>query len=131
MVMGAERKWISMKQRILLIMNLSGVSALVILGFAVISPVLPQYVLSFSVSVAKTGWTVFAYYTRKKRNQIKKINGRTIKSAISDNKVNLTAARLNASVFLSRLDNSLMSSRQRKKGSIFALIRKIVFGPKI
>jgi DHA1 family multidrug resistance protein-like MFS transporter len=50
-----------MKQQFLVILNLSLVSALVILGFAVISPVLPQYALSFSVPVALTGWAVSAY----------------------------------------------------------------------
>jgi len=50
-----------MRQRFLVILNLSLVSALVILGFAVISPVLPQYALSFSVSVAMTGWAISAY----------------------------------------------------------------------
>jgi DHA1 family multidrug resistance protein-like MFS transporter len=50
-----------MKQRIFLIINLSVVSALVILGFAVISPVLPQYALSFSISVAMTGWAVSSF----------------------------------------------------------------------
>jgi DHA1 family multidrug resistance protein-like MFS transporter len=50
-----------MKQRIFLIINLSAVSALVILGFAIISPVLPQYALSFSVSVAMTGWAVSSF----------------------------------------------------------------------
>ena len=50
-----------MRQRVLVILNLSLVSGLVILGFSVISPVLPQYALSFSVSVAMTGWAVSAY----------------------------------------------------------------------
>jgi MFS family permease len=50
-----------MRQRFFVILNLSLVSALVILGFAVISPVLPQYALSFSVSLAMTGWAVSAY----------------------------------------------------------------------
>jgi len=50
-----------MRERFLVIGNLSLVSALVMLGFAVISPVLPQYALSFSVSVAMTGWAVSGY----------------------------------------------------------------------
>ncbi len=50
-----------MRQRFFVILNLSFVSALVILGFAIISPVLPQYALSFSVSLAMTGWAVSAY----------------------------------------------------------------------
>lgn len=50
-----------MKQRLAMVLNLSLVSAIVILGFNVISPVLPQYALSFSVPVAVTGWAVSAF----------------------------------------------------------------------
>jgi len=50
-----------MREQLLVILNLSLVSALVMLGFAVISPVLPQYALSFSVPVAMIGWAVSAY----------------------------------------------------------------------
>ena len=50
-----------MKQHLFLIINLSVVSAFVILGFSVISPVLPQYALSFSVSISLTGWAVSSF----------------------------------------------------------------------
>jgi DHA1 family multidrug resistance protein-like MFS transporter len=50
-----------MKQRIFSILNLSLVSGLVFLGANVISPVLPQYTLSFSVPVAMTGWAVSSF----------------------------------------------------------------------
>ncbi len=50
-----------MKQRLLVILNLSLVSGLVMLGFSVISPVLPQYALSFSIPVALTGWAVSSF----------------------------------------------------------------------
>lgn len=50
-----------MKQRLLVILNLSLVSGLVILGVSIISPVLPEYALSFSISVALIGWAVSAF----------------------------------------------------------------------
>jgi len=50
-----------MKQRLFVILNLSLVSGLVILGVSIISPVLPQYALSFSVPVALVGWAVSAF----------------------------------------------------------------------
>jgi len=50
-----------MKQRLLVILNLSLVSGLVILGVSIISPVLPQYALSFSIPVALVGWVVSAF----------------------------------------------------------------------
>ncbi|MFC1961857.1 MFS transporter [Chloroflexota bacterium] len=50
-----------MKQQLLVILNLSLVSGLVILGFNIISPVLPQYALSFSIPVALTGWAISAF----------------------------------------------------------------------
>ena len=50
-----------MKQRLLVILNLSLVSGLVMLGFNIISPVLPQYALSFSISVAVTGWAISSF----------------------------------------------------------------------
>ena len=50
-----------MKQRLLVILNLSLVSGLVMLGFNIISPVLPQYALSFSIPVALTGWAISAF----------------------------------------------------------------------
>jgi MFS family permease len=50
-----------MKQRLFLILNLSLVSGFVILGVSIISPVLPQYALSFSIPVALVGWAVSAY----------------------------------------------------------------------
>jgi MFS family permease len=50
-----------MKQRLFVILNLSLVSGLVILGVSIISPVLPQYALSFSIPVALVGWAVSAF----------------------------------------------------------------------
>lgn len=50
-----------MKQRLVVILNLSLVSGFVILGVSVISPVLPQYALSFSIPVALVGWAVSAF----------------------------------------------------------------------
>ena len=50
-----------MKQRLPIILNLSLVSGLVILGFSIIAPVLPQYALSFSISVALTGWAISSF----------------------------------------------------------------------
>lgn len=50
-----------MKQRLLIVLNLSLVSGFVILGFSIIAPVLPQYALSFSISVALTGWAISAF----------------------------------------------------------------------
>lgn len=50
-----------MKQRLLVILNLSLVSGFVILGVSIISPVLPQYALSFSIPVALVGWAVSAF----------------------------------------------------------------------
>ncbi len=50
-----------MKQRLFVILNLSLVSGFVILGVTVISPVLPQYALSFNIPVALVGWAVSAF----------------------------------------------------------------------
>jgi MFS family permease len=50
-----------MKQRLFVILNLSLVSGFVILGISIISPVLPQYALSFSIPVALIGWAVSAF----------------------------------------------------------------------
>jgi DHA1 family multidrug resistance protein-like MFS transporter len=50
-----------MKKRLLIILNLSLVSGFVILGISIISPVLPQYALSFSVPVSVTGWAISAF----------------------------------------------------------------------
>lgn len=50
-----------MKQRLFVILNLSLVSGLVILGFNVISPVLPQYALSFNIPIALTGWVISSF----------------------------------------------------------------------
>jgi DHA1 family multidrug resistance protein-like MFS transporter len=50
-----------MKQRLFVILNLSLVSGFVILGISIISPVLPQYALSFSIPVALVGWAVSAF----------------------------------------------------------------------
>jgi DHA1 family multidrug resistance protein-like MFS transporter len=50
-----------MRQRLLVILNLSLVSGFVILGINIVSPVLPQYALSFSIPVALTGWAISAF----------------------------------------------------------------------
>jgi DHA1 family multidrug resistance protein-like MFS transporter len=50
-----------MKGRLLVILNLSLVSSFVILGLNIISPVLPQYALSFSIPVALVGWAIAAF----------------------------------------------------------------------
>jgi DHA1 family multidrug resistance protein-like MFS transporter len=50
-----------MKQRLTVILNLSLVSGFVMLGITVISPVLPQYALSFSIPVALVGWAMSAF----------------------------------------------------------------------
>jgi MFS family permease len=50
-----------MKQRLFVILNLSLVSGFVILGVSIISPVLPQYALSFSIPIALVGWAVAAF----------------------------------------------------------------------
>jgi MFS family permease len=50
-----------MKQRLFVILNLSLVSGFVILGVSIISPVLPQYALSFSIPIALVGWAVSAF----------------------------------------------------------------------
>lgn len=50
-----------MKRRLLVILNLSLVSGFVMLGITVISPVLPQYALSFSIPVALVGWAMSAF----------------------------------------------------------------------
>jgi DHA1 family multidrug resistance protein-like MFS transporter len=50
-----------MRQRLLVVLNLSLVSGFVYLGLNVISPVLPQYALSFSIPVAIIGWAISAF----------------------------------------------------------------------
>jgi DHA1 family multidrug resistance protein-like MFS transporter len=50
-----------MRQRLFVILNLSLVSGFVILGVSIVSPVLPQYALSFSIPVALVGWAVSAF----------------------------------------------------------------------
>ena len=50
-----------MRQRLFVILNLSLVSGCVILGVSIISPILPQYALSFSIPVALVGWAVSAF----------------------------------------------------------------------
>jgi DHA1 family multidrug resistance protein-like MFS transporter len=49
------------KERLPVILNLSLVSGLVILGISIVSPVLPQYALSFSIPVSLTGWAISAF----------------------------------------------------------------------
>jgi len=43
------------------VFNLSVVSAFVFLGVSVVSPILPQYALTFNVPVAVTGWAISSY----------------------------------------------------------------------
>jgi len=50
-----------MKQRLFVILNLSLVSGCVIMGVTIISPVLPQYALFFSIPVALVGWAISAF----------------------------------------------------------------------
>jgi DHA1 family multidrug resistance protein-like MFS transporter len=50
-----------MKRQLFVVLNLSLVSGFVILGISIISPVLPQYALSFSIPVALVGWAVSAF----------------------------------------------------------------------
>jgi len=50
-----------MKQRLFVILNLSLVSGFVILGVSIISPILPQYALSFDIPVALVGWAISAF----------------------------------------------------------------------
>jgi DHA1 family multidrug resistance protein-like MFS transporter len=50
-----------MKGRMLVVLNLSIVSAVMVMGFNVVSPILPQYALTFQVSVAMAGWVVSAF----------------------------------------------------------------------
>ena len=50
-----------MKQRLLETLNLSLVSGFVIMGLSIISPVLPQYALSFSAPVSVTGWAISGF----------------------------------------------------------------------
>jgi MFS family permease len=50
-----------MRQQLSVILNLSLVSGCVILGVSIISPVLPQYALSFSIPVALVGWAISAF----------------------------------------------------------------------
>jgi DHA1 family multidrug resistance protein-like MFS transporter len=50
-----------MKGPLLTILNMSIVSGLTIMGNNVISPVLPQYALTFSVPLAAVGWAVSAF----------------------------------------------------------------------
>jgi len=50
-----------MKRQLFVILNLSLVSGFVIMGGSIISPILPQYALSFSIPVALVGWAVSAF----------------------------------------------------------------------
>ncbi len=50
-----------MKRQLFVVLNLSLVSSFVILGISIISPVLPQYALSFSIPVALVGWAVSSF----------------------------------------------------------------------
>lgn len=49
-----NEQWVS-------VINLSIVSAFVFLGVSIISPILPQYALTFNVPVALTGWAISSY----------------------------------------------------------------------
>jgi DHA1 family multidrug resistance protein-like MFS transporter len=50
-----------MREQLPVILNLSLVSGLVILGVSIVSPVLPQYALSFSIPLSLTGWAISAF----------------------------------------------------------------------
>ncbi|MDH5770716.1 MAG: MFS transporter [Candidatus Bathyarchaeota archaeon] len=50
-----------MNERWAAVINLSVVSALVFLGVNVVSPILPQYAMTFNVPVALTGWAISSY----------------------------------------------------------------------
>ena len=55
------KEHIQMKQRLPAILNLSLVSGFVVLGFSIITPVLRQYALSFSLPVSLIGWAVSSF----------------------------------------------------------------------
>ncbi|MFC2040284.1 MFS transporter [Chloroflexota bacterium] len=57
----ANISMLNMKKQLPTIMNLSAVSGLVVLGFTIIAPVLPQYALSFSIPLGLVGWAVSAF----------------------------------------------------------------------
>ena len=50
-----------MNERWVAVVNLSVVSAFVFLGVSVVSPILPQYAMTFNVPVALTGWAISSY----------------------------------------------------------------------
>ncbi len=50
-----------MNEQWIAVVNLSVVSAFVFLGVSVISPILPQYAMTFNVPVALTGWAISSY----------------------------------------------------------------------
>lgn len=50
-----------MKRQLVVILNLSLVSCFVMLGMSIISPVLPQYALSFSIPLSLTGWAISSF----------------------------------------------------------------------
>ena len=50
-----------MNERWVTVVNLSVVSAFVFLGVSVVSPILPQYAMTFNVPVALTGWAISSY----------------------------------------------------------------------
>jgi len=50
-----------LNERWVTIINLSVVSAFVFLGANVISPVLPQYAITFNVPIAMTGWAISSF----------------------------------------------------------------------
>ena len=50
-----------MNERWVVVLNLSVVSAFVFSGVNVVSPILPQYAMTFNVPVALTGWAISSY----------------------------------------------------------------------
>lgn len=54
-----------LNERWVVVLNLSVVSAFVFLGVNVVSPILPQYAMTFNVPVALTGWAISSYALAK------------------------------------------------------------------
>jgi len=50
-----------LNERWVTVINLSVVSAFVFLGVNVVSPILPQYAMTFNIPVALTGWAISSY----------------------------------------------------------------------
>lgn len=50
-----------LNERWIAVINLSVISAFVFLGVNVVSPILPQYAMTFNIPVALTGWAISSY----------------------------------------------------------------------